>query len=123
MNDRGKCNKWPFILQKFELKFVSEKLKKSLVFYKLMSYLPCMDEDEIHEDSFVDEHIFLISSTDPWYGDIIIYLETLRVPYHLSRDEQWFLHHNSKNYLIIGDTLYRWGVDSILRRCLTHDEA
>ena len=28
-----------------------------------------------------------------------------------------------KNYLIIGDTLYRRGVDSILRQCLTHEEA
>ena len=28
-----------------------------------------------------------------------------------------------KNYLIIGDTLYRRGVYFILRRCLTHEEA
>ena len=30
---------------------------------------------------------------------------------------------HAKNYLIIGDTLYHKGVDSILRRCLTHEEA
>ena len=29
----------------------------------------------------------------------------------------------SKNYLIVDNTLYRRGVDSILRRCLTHEEA
>ena len=28
-----------------------------------------------------------------------------------------------KNYLIVDNTLYRCGVDSILRRCLTHKEA
>ena len=28
-----------------------------------------------------------------------------------------------KNYLIVDDTLYRRGVDSVLRHCLTHDEA
>ena len=28
----------------------------------------------------------------------------------------------SKNYLIVDNTLYRRGVDSILRHCLTHDE-
>ena len=30
---------------------------------------------------------------------------------------------HAKNYLIIGDTLYRRGVDSILRQCITHEEA
>ena len=29
----------------------------------------------------------------------------------------------SKNYLIVDNTLYRHGVDSILRRCLNHEEA
>ena len=29
----------------------------------------------------------------------------------------------SKNYLIVDNTLYHRGVDSILHRCLTHDEA
>ena len=28
----------------------------------------------------------------------------------------------SKNYLIVDNTLYCRGVDSILRRCLTHEE-
>ena len=40
-----------------------------------------------------------------------------------SREDGRKLILNAKNYLIIGDTLYRRGVDSILRRCLTHEEA
>ena len=75
------------------------------------------------EDTFIDEHIFLISTFDPWYGDIIIYLRTMKVPAHLSRDEQRRLRHVSKNYLIVDNTLYHRGVDSILRRSLTHEEA
>ena len=71
---RGKYNKLIMILQEFDLDFVSPKPKKYLVFRELMSYLPRLDEDMIHEDSFVDENIFLISSTNPWYGDIIVYL-------------------------------------------------
>ena len=31
--------------------------------------------------------------------------------------------HQAKNYLVLNDTLYRRGVDTILRRCLTFDEA
>ena len=67
--------------------------------------------------------IFLISTLDPWYGDIIIYLQTLKVLTHLSWDERRQLHHVSKNYLILDNTLYRRGVDSILCHCLNHEEA
>ena len=75
------------------------------------------------EYTFIDEHIFLISTLDPWYGDIIIYLQTLKVHTHLSWDEQRRLRHVSKNYLIVDNSLYCHGVDSILRHCLTHEEA
>ena len=80
----GKYNKWIAILQEFDLEFVSTKSKKSLIFVELISNFPSLDEGEVHEDSFVNEHIFLILTTDPWYGDIIVYLQTLKVPSHLS---------------------------------------
>ena len=47
----------------------------------------------------------------------------LKVPTHLSRDERQRLRHVAKNYLIVDNTLHHHGVDSILRRCLTHEEA
>ena len=60
------------ILQEFYLEFVSTKSKKLLIFVEPISYFPSLDEVEVHEDSFFDEHIFLISNLDPWYRDIII---------------------------------------------------
>jgi hypothetical protein len=84
----GKYNKWIVILQEFDLDFASTKSKKSLVFVELISEFPRLDEDFIHVDSFADEHIFLVSSFDPWYGDIVLYLQTLKLPHHLSRDDQ-----------------------------------
>jgi hypothetical protein len=47
----------------------------------------------------------------------------LKCPTSASRDEHRRIHHQAKNYLIIDDTLYRRGLDFILRRCLTHEEA
>ena len=85
---RGKYNKWIFIFQEFDLEFVSAKLKKSLIFAELISDFPSEEEEEVYEDMFVDEHIFLISTLDPWYGDIIVYLQTLKAPTHLSQDER-----------------------------------
>ena len=41
---------------------------------ELISGIPSLEEDRIHEDLFVDENIFLILSMDPVYGDIIVYI-------------------------------------------------
>ena len=71
---RGQYNKWIVILQEFDLEFVLEKSKKLLIFAEIISDFPSKEEEEFCEDTFVDEQIFLISTLDPWYGDIIIYL-------------------------------------------------
>ena len=84
----GKYNKWTVILQDFDLEFVSVKSKKSLIFAELISNFSSLDDGEVNEESFVYEHIFPISTVDPWYGDIIVYLQTLKVPSHLSQDER-----------------------------------
>jgi hypothetical protein len=66
--------------------------------------------------------IFLISSSDPWYGNILFYIQTLKCLASASRDQHRHICHQEKNYLILEDTLYHRGVDFILRRCLTHEE-
>jgi hypothetical protein len=75
-------------LQGFDLDFASAKSKKSLVFVELISDFPQLDEEVIHFDSFADEHIFLILSSDPWYEEILMYLQTLKFSQHLLRDDQ-----------------------------------
>ena len=40
----------------------------------------------------------------------------------LTKDAQRRIRHQSQPYRIVGDTLYRVGVDSVLRRCLTLEE-
>ena len=79
----GKYNKWIVILQEFDLEFVSEKMKKSLVFVELISEFPSETEELVCEDTFVYEQIFLISTLDPWLGDIIVYLQTQRTSTHI----------------------------------------
>ena len=111
---QGKYNKWIFILQEFDLNFASTKSKKLLVFSELMLDFPRLDEDIFHDDSFTDEHIFLTSSSYTWYGDILIYLQTLNLPHHLLRDNRRCICHQAKNYPIIDNTLYHRGVDNIL---------
>ena len=105
----GKFNKWIVILQEFDLDFKSTKSKKSLVFTKLIAEFSVEEDVSIEEDSFLDEHIFLISTSNPWYGDILVYIQTLKYPAAFSWEERRKLRLHAKNYLIIGDTLYRRG--------------
>jgi hypothetical protein len=87
-----------------------------------MSHFPRLDEDIFNDDSLVDEHIFIISSSYPWYGYTLIYLQTMNLPQHLSRDDRQHIRQQNKNYIIISDTLYHRGVYAILHHCLTHEE-
>jgi hypothetical protein len=102
----GKYNKWIFILQEFDLDFASAKSKKSLVFVELISDFSRLDEDVVHVNLFADKNIFLISSSDPWYGDIVLYLQTLKFAQHLSRDDRRRVRYQTKKHTIVGDNLY-----------------
>jgi hypothetical protein len=77
----------------------------------------------VPEESPIRGDMFLIESSYPWYGDILIYLQTLKCPTSSSHDGRRRICHQAKNYLILNDTLYQRGVYCILRRCLTHEEA
>jgi hypothetical protein len=110
-----KISRWIVILQEFDLDFVSTKSKNSLVFAELISELPVESGDIVPEESPIRGDTFFITSSDPWYRDILIYLQTLKCPTSASHDEHRHTCHQAKNYLILNNTLYRRGVDCILR--------
>jgi len=119
----GKYSKWIVILQEFDLEFEKSKSKKSLVFAELMCDFPYTDTETVVEEPIADESLFLISTLDPWFGDIIIYLQTQTFRPDASKAERRKIRFQSQQYRIIGDTLYRRGADLVFRRCLTHEEA
>ena len=67
--------------------FQSSKSKKSLVFAELIAEFTTEENEVVEEDSLPDEYIFLISTSNPWYGDILIYLQDLKYPAASSREE------------------------------------
>ena len=73
----GKYSRWIVIIQEFELEFAKSTSKKSLVFAELICDIPRTTENTEPFDSLPDESLFLISMISPWYGDIILYLQTL----------------------------------------------
>ena len=118
----GKYSKWIVILQEFNLEFVNAKTNKSLTFAELVSELLGNKEETIKEEFWEDEHLFLIATTDPWYGTLIIYLQTQRIDAQFSSIERHRIRYQARRYLIIGDTLYRRGIDLVLRHFLVHEE-
>jgi hypothetical protein len=62
------------ILQEFDLEFISAKSKKAMVFAELISEISVESGDIVPEESPIRGDMFFIASSDPWYGDILIYL-------------------------------------------------
>ena len=88
-----------------------------------MCDFPSTDTEIVAEEPIADESLFLISMLDPWYGDIIVYLQIQSFLPKISRSQRRKIHFQSQKYNIIGDTLYRHGADFVFRRCLIHEEA
>jgi hypothetical protein len=118
-----KYSKWIVILYEFDLEFDRANSKKSLVFFELICDLPSTETKNVADDSLPNESLFLISSDDLWYGDIIIYLQTQTFRPNLSSADHRHIQYQACQYIILSDTLYHHGIESIFRRCLTYDEA
>ena len=105
------------------MEFDKSKSTKSLVFAELMCDLPNTKTETMVENPITDESLFLISTLDPWYGDIIIYLQTQTFRPDISHSNWRRIRYQSQKYNIVGDTLYHRGADYVFRHCLTHEEA
>jgi len=65
---------WIVILQEFNLKFVTPKIKKGLAFAELI-YEFCTGAPHLPvNDDLLGDHLFTITIEDSWYGDILTYL-------------------------------------------------
>jgi hypothetical protein len=80
----GKFARWIVILQEYDLKFSTPKSKKALVLAELVTALPSDTTSAPVNTDFPDEHLFYITSDDPWYGDLLVYLRTQKFGNHLS---------------------------------------
>jgi hypothetical protein len=97
------------------LEFDRATSKKSLVFAELICDFPHSATKNVAVDSLPDESLFLISTDDIWYGDIIIYLQTQTFWPALSSVERRRIRYQARQYIILGDTLYRRGIDSVFQ--------
>ena len=118
----GHYSKWVVILSEFDLVFSTPKAKKSLVFAELMAWLPRVSQPLQELESLLDDSLFLMDSLDPWYRDILVYLQTQCFHPLAIKDDRQRLRHLAQHCLIVGDVVYQRGIDIVLRRCVIHEE-
>jgi hypothetical protein len=80
----GKFSRWIVILQEYDLEFSTPKRKKALILTELVTTFPSDTTSAPINTDFLDEHLFYITSDDPWYGDLLVYLRTQKFSNHLS---------------------------------------
>jgi hypothetical protein len=80
----GKFSRWIIILQEYDLEFSTPKRKKALVLSELVTTFPSNITSALVNTDFLDKHLFYITSDDPWYNDLLVYLQTQNFDNHLS---------------------------------------
>jgi hypothetical protein len=103
-------SRWIVILQEFELHFVLEKYKNSLVFTELILKVLVESGKSFPQESPINQYIFLIASSYTWYQYTLVNFHNLKCPSYASHDELRRIHHQEWSYLILDDTLYHRGV-------------
>jgi hypothetical protein len=100
---------WLLLLQEFDITIV-DKLGKENVVADFLSRLHINDDNSPKNDSFPNEHFFVVSSHSPWYVDIANYLVARKVPPHLSPRERRKIIQKSARYSWIGGYLFYIGL-------------
>jgi hypothetical protein len=80
----GKFPRWIVILQEYDLEFSTPKSKKSLVLAELFMVFPSDTTSALVNTDFPNEHLFYITLDDPWYDNLLVYLQTQKFGNHLS---------------------------------------
>ncbi|MCO5583145.1 hypothetical protein L7F22_037053 [Adiantum nelumboides] len=74
------------------------------------------------DDDLPDSTLFKVDVASSWYHDILIFLSTGNFPIDLTPLEKRRLLLKRKPFTLIGEQLYKAGLDGILRRCVAPHE-
>jgi len=118
----GRIARWVLLLSEFNQYKVEYKPDKMHLQADHLSQLKGEPSMEPIDDNLIDENLFTVSSSSLWCNHITKYLATHEIPESLSKNKRRKIRVNSAHFALIGDRLYRRGVDSVLRRRVTKEE-
>ncbi len=74
------------------------------------------------DDRFIDDNLFLVTSSPDWYAGIVEFLTTQRLPVEWTKEARKKVRVNSGHFAVVGNRLFRIGADGILRRRVSESE-
>jgi hypothetical protein len=117
----GQVTRWLLLLQEFNFIIFDRPRKENLV----VDFISCIkhEGDDIPiDDSFPYENLFSLSVNTPWFEDMENYLDTSKLPSHLSPHEKCRIITQSDNYSWVFHDLFRTSPDLIIHRCVLEYE-
>ena len=79
----GRVTQWFLLLQEFNITIVDQPCRENLVL-DFLSRIQHDDDAKPIDDTFPDEHLFVVYVQTPWFADIANYLSTGKLRNHLS---------------------------------------
>ena len=83
----GRVTRWLLLLQEFNITIVDRPSRENLV-AGFLSRIQHDDGAKPVDDTFPDEHLFVVSIQTPWFVEITNSLATRKLPNHLSPHEK-----------------------------------
>jgi len=93
----GRIISWFLLLQEIDINVI-DKLGCENVVVDLLSRISNEKSDEPLDDSFLDEHLFVVLVMTPWFEDITNYLVAHNLPQHFSSTQKNDLFRKSAPY-------------------------
>jgi len=110
----GRITRWLLLLQEFNITIIDRPRKQNTI-AEFLSRIKIENNDQPIEDKFPHEYLFAVSTKSHWYVNIANYLDTGKMPFHLSPREKRRIVHNSTSYSWINTI-------NIIRRCVREDK-
>ncbi|CAM8943703.1 unnamed protein product [Rhodiola kirilowii] len=113
--------RWIFLVQEFDVEIKDKKGIENTVADHLSRIVREEEEGQITE-SFLDEHLYAVTSKVPWYAPIVNYLVRGTFPPSYSKAQCMKLKHDARFHVWDDPYLWKIGVDQVLRRCIPETE-
>ena len=113
----GRVTQWLLLLQEFNIIVIDQPTKENIVAY-FLSCIQHEDGTKPIEDTFPNEHLSVVSVQTPWFVDIANYLETRKIPNHLSPHEKRRIIVQSSNYSWVDNDLFCTGPSYYSTMCV-----
>ena len=113
----GRVTRWLLILQEFNITVIDRPGKENLV-ADFLSRIPHDSDTKPIDDTFPNEHLFVVSNQTPWFASIANYLATGKVTHHLAPYEKRCIIVQSSNYSWVDNDLFHTSPDLIIIRCV-----